>query len=131
MFKLGGKSLPTGKTQEEMQALFRQRWEAEVADPDGEFASFAYRRATLAEARKAAATNGEAGDVEVTYPLPMVKASPPEMRFPPPGKMQEHLRKLSREAQAREAALVTALAGKPVQHFQQQPTHPAPVVQAP
>jgi hypothetical protein len=132
-----GWPLPTGKTEEEMQELFRQRWEAEVNEADGEFASFAWRRATPKEARAALeAERAEAdGDpstdpVEITYPLPLVRASPPKVTFPRPSAQVKALRGLSRRFRLKEEAHQASRKGRPVIYFQQQPT-PLPTEPSP
>lgn len=126
-----GKPLPTGKTQEEMQKLFRQRWEAEVNDAEGEFASFAWRRATLREAQAAleakrlkAKAAGKPSSVahKVAYPLPLVRASPPHVVFPPPGKSVLALRELSRHSKTKEEALEASRQGRPVVYLLPQST---------
>lgn len=109
--------LPDGKTEEEMQARYRERWHKEVNDPTSEYHHFAFRRATVEEA-KALSDDGK-----VTYPLPLVKSAPPDIPYRPATtkNMQYSLRILSREGRAKEVKRAALHARKPVQYWRQGP----------
>ena len=109
--------LPSGLTEDQMQAIFNARWYAEVRDPNSGYAHLAIQQV---ESWDDAASEADAEGVqELSKTVVEQVGQPPTLAFAKLGKETRKLREKAREGKAREDSLRAELRGKDVEHWVQ------------